>query len=381
MACSRECGLTVLAFSITFCKLLLRYCLSMLFDDPRTMNGWGKAALLPCFRVCKQASRLLETVVWTAVSLFATINESVVVTKYLAKKTKTAIYILRLLDEFDIIKADFGSVFVRLMVMTFDFSCPECGLTIQVDNSAAGEMGACPKCQAEVLIQRGSVITQSEESQKEQLSQRSPTAMPNRDVELGIGTTIVTRIIVILVFLCIISGGGYGIYNGFEMFGYSYDGVVGLLEDKVDNGLSDYQKQLIKQTNENKGPPDYSHLAVDLPDRAEEDMSIDEFVGASGGNGGDFGGGPTGGDGGEDGGRQGSGERRFDPEAMFTARDKDENGFLSADEISERMQSRVEAMDEDKDGAISKEEFLKSMQRFRSSRQGGGGSAPQGDEN
>lgn len=74
------------------------------------------------------------------------------------------------------------------------------------------------------------------------------------------------------------------------------------------------------------------------------------------------------------GGGQRNGEgRSFDPEAMFTERDMDKDGFLSGDEISERMQSRVEALDEDKDGAISKNEFLASMQRFRASRQGGGG--------
>ena len=57
------------------------------------------------------------------------------------------------------------------------------------------------------------------------------------------------------------------------------------------------------------------------------------------------------------------------------------DGLLSGDEISERMQSRVEQMDENEDGAISKEEFLAAMQRFRSSRQGSGGEggAPRGD--
>jgi DNA-directed RNA polymerase subunit M/transcription elongation factor TFIIS len=265
----------------------------------------------------------------------------------------------------------------RLMVMAFDFSCPECGHTIQVDNSAAGEMGACPKCEAEVLIQRSSAILQSEESQNQKKEQLSSTDSTRVTVELGIGTTIVTQIIVIIVFLCIMSVGGYGIYNGFEIFGFKYDGVVGLLEDQPDHELSDYQKQLIKRANESQGRPDYSHLAVEFPDRTEEEIRINEALEASGANGGGFGGAPTGGEGG----RQGFGERRFDPEAIFTERDKDKNGFLSDDEISERMQSRVEAMDEDKDGAISKEEFLKAMQRLRASRQGGGGSASRGDEN
>jgi Ca2+-binding EF-hand superfamily protein len=52
------------------------------------------------------------------------------------------------------------------------------------------------------------------------------------------------------------------------------------------------------------------------------------------------------------------------------------DGLLSGDEISERMQSRVEQMDENEDGAICKEEFLAAMQRFRASRQGGGGLVP-----
>ena len=81
-------------------------------------------------------------------------------------------------------------------------------------------------------------------------------------------------------------------------------------------------------------------------------------------------------DGGEDGGR-----RNFDPESIFAERDKDKDGFLSGDEISERMRTRMAAIDEDKDGAISKDEFLAAMRRSRSSRQGRGGDAPLGDEN
>ena len=40
--------------------------------------------------------------------------------------------------------------------MAFDFSCPVCGHTTEMDNSAVGEMGICPKCETEVKIQRGS---------------------------------------------------------------------------------------------------------------------------------------------------------------------------------------------------------------------------------
>lgn len=271
--------------------------------------------------------------------------------------------------------------------MAFDFSCPMCKHIIQVDNSAVGEMGVCPKCGAEVSIQRSPVDSESEQAQNqqdEQLSDTSPSSMPDGIVELGTGTTIAARIVLILVFLCIISSGGYFIYTGFELFGYKYEGVAGLMEDKTETGLSEHQKKLLKQTEESQGQPDYSHLAIDLPERTEEELRIDASLGASGGNDGGFGGAPTGGNGGGNGESrdgQGSGRRSFDPESIFAERDKDEDGFLSGDEISERMRSRVEAMDEDKDGAISKEEFIAAMDRFRSSRQGGGGDAPRGNEN
>jgi hypothetical protein len=265
------------------------------------------------------------------------------------------------------------------MIMAFDFSCPMCKHIMQVDNSAVGEMGVCPKCEAEVSIQRNSASSESEESQNVQDEQPLATDSPKEIVELSTGTTIATRIVVILVFLCVMGCGGLAIIKGFEMFGYKYDGIEKILEDKPENGLSDYQKNLIKQTNENQGPPDYSEFSVDQPDRTEEELRIDASLGASGGNGGGFGGAPTGGDsvdGGEDGGR-----RNFDPESIFAERDKDKDGFLSGDEISERMRTRMAAIDEDKDGAISKDEFLAAMRRSRSSRQGGGGDAPLGDEN
>jgi hypothetical protein len=96
------------------------------------------------------------------------------------------------------------------------------------------------------------------------------------------------------------------------------------------------------------------------------------------GGGGSQGGSPRASAGGGDGGEQrGGGGRSFDPEAMFTERDLDKDGFLSGDEISERMQSRVEAMDEDEDGDISKDEFVKAMAAMVAARQqssGGGGS-------
>ncbi|MBT4693422.1 MAG: hypothetical protein HOB73_08770 [Planctomycetaceae bacterium] len=257
--------------------------------------------------------------------------------------------------------------------MAFDFSCPACNHTTQMDNSASGEMGVCPKCDAEVMIQRDSVV-----SDPEQLSATSTGVAKNSDIELGSGTNIASRIIMVTVFLCVMSGGGFMIYNGFEIFGYQYKGVVGILEDAPEYGLSDYQIKLLEETKGNKGPPDYSQYAVEPLVRSEEEIRLDEaMTGGEGGFGGDTG------DGGEgsasDG--QSSGGRSFDPERIFNDRDENMDGLLSGDEISERMQSRVDEMDKDKDGAISKMEFLAAMQRFRDSRQGGRGDgvAPRGD--
>jgi hypothetical protein len=144
---------------------------------------------------------------------------------------------------------------------------------------------------------------------------------------------------------------------------------IEMWEDKLEDELSEHQKQLLKETRENQGPPDYSEYAVDVPPPTEEERNSGESMGD-----------PS--EGGEDGngGAQGSGDRSFDPERIFDERDKDMDGLLSGDEISERMQSRVAEMDEDKDGAISKAEFLAAMQRFRSSRQGGreDGGTPEG---
>jgi hypothetical protein len=241
--------------------------------------------------------------------------------------------------------------FFTVITMAFDFSCPECRHTMEVDNSAAGEMGVCPKCEAEVLIQRVTAGSAAEEPQTqpgEELSPASPASVSSGDVELGSGTTIATRIVMVGVFLCIMSGGGYLIYNGFEVLGFQYDGFVGLMEDKRDTGLTDYQKRMLEQTRQNPGPPDYSHLAVDVPPPTEEELQFEQYLDANG-----------------DMSHGGS----FDPEEIFTERDKNMDGLLLGDEISDRWES----MDTDKDGAISKEEFLAVMQRFRSSRQGGRG--------
>ncbi len=57
-------------------------------------------------------------------------------------------------------------------------------------------------------------------------------------------------------------------------------------------------------------------------------------------------------------GSRGGGGGNQDPEAMFAERDKDSDGKLVGDEISERMQARLEEVDTDKDSAVSKEEFI-----------------------
>ncbi|MBT5885808.1 MAG: hypothetical protein HOH50_16445 [Planctomycetaceae bacterium] len=125
-----------------------------------------------------------------------------------------------------------------------------------------------------------------------------------------------------------------------------------------------------------KGPPDYSQYIVDPPEPTQEEINLGQSLGADGG-----GLGGSGADSGEgDNRRQGTSGGGFDPEKIFADQDKNMDGLLSGDEISERMRSRVAAMDEDEDGAISKEEFLAAMQRFRSSRrERGEGDAPRGD--
>jgi len=257
--------------------------------------------------------------------------------------------------------------------MAFDFSCPVCGHTTEMDNSAVGEMGICPKCETEVNIQRGSEGVKNKQPLTSDDDQASPTSTgspDNNDVKLSPATTIVNRIVVVAVFLSIMGGGGYMIYNGFSVFGFEYEGILGMLEDEPDNELSDHQKRLLEETKQGQGPPDYSHLAVELEPLTEEEIRINEAMGLdTGGLNGQLSGG------GEEGsqGDQSSRRRSFDPEQIFTERDKDMDGLLTGDEISERMQSRADEMDEDGDGAISKEEFLSAMERFRASRQNGGG--------
>jgi hypothetical protein len=85
------------------------------------------------------------------------------------------------------------------------------------------------------------------------------------------------------------------------------------------------------------------------------------------------GGGPPGGGGPGGGGPGGGGG--FDPEAFFAERDADADGKLAGEEISERMQARMDTIDTDGDGAVSKEEFLAGMSR----RGGGGGPGGESD--
>jgi len=264
--------------------------------------------------------------------------------------------------------------------MAFDFSCPVCKHTVQMDNSAAGEMGVCPKCEAEVLIQRSPVGSETEESQIDNEEQpQTSFASVGPEVESDISTSIASRIMVMVFLICVIGFPVFFLFNGFSAFGYSYEGWLAQYEAKVyqeNRELSDYQKKLLEDTRSNKGPPDYSQYAVDLPEPTQEEINLGESLGAR-----DGGVGGSGADSGEGDNRgQGSSGGSFDPEQMFADQDKDMDGLLSGDEISERLRPRVAAMDEDEDGAISKEEFLAAMERFRSSRrERGEGDAPRGD--
>lgn len=51
----------------------------------------------------------------------------------------------------------------------------------------------------------------------------------------------------------------------------------------------------------------------------------------------------------------------FDADAVFAERDKDSNGKLEGEEISQRMKGRMDSVDSDGDGAINKEEFVEAM--------------------
>jgi Ca2+-binding EF-hand superfamily protein len=61
---------------------------------------------------------------------------------------------------------------------------------------------------------------------------------------------------------------------------------------------------------------------------------------------------------------------------MFEDRDKNKDGKLSGDEISEQMAGRLEQIDTDKDGSVSRAEMEKMMSRMR--QRGGGDRAGRG---
>jgi hypothetical protein len=270
----------------------------------------------------------------------------------------------------------------RVIIMAFDFSCPVCKHTMQMDNSALGEMGDCPKCGAEVSIQRSPVGSETEDPQMDNEAQlQTSLASVEPEVESNISTTFTSRIVANILIICVICLPIFFMFNGFSVFGYSYEGWLAQYEANVaeeSRELSDHQKKLLEDTKLNKGPPDYSHLAVKLPEPTEEDIRFRESMNDDES---DLGGSESLSGGGDNGG-EGLGGRRFDPEAIFDERDKNMDGLLSGEEISERMLSRIAEMDEDEDGAISKEEFLAAMQRFRSSRQGerGEGDTPRGED-
>lgn len=90
--------------------------------------------------------------------------------------------------------------------------------------------------------------------------------------------------------------------------------------------------------------------------------------GAGGGPAGAGGRGGPGGPGGPGGG--------FDPAAIFARNDKDGDGKLTGDEISERMRPNLAEIDTDGDQSISMEEFTASIAKRRSA--GGGGGGPRG---
>ena len=99
--------------------------------------------------------------------------------------------------------------------MAFDFSCPVCKHTMQMDNSAAGEMGDCPKCEAEVLIQRSPVGTETDELQMDNEEQpQSSFASDESEVELDVGTSVATRIVVYAFLLCVIGFPVFFMFNG-----------------------------------------------------------------------------------------------------------------------------------------------------------------------
>jgi len=250
--------------------------------------------------------------------------------------------------------------------MPFDFSCPECGFTMEVDNSAAGELCTCSQCDAEVTIVRGTVV-ETDAGEEPQLDKengrQAVTGVHTSEQEINPAIAFMVRLFVIGILIGSITGGGYAIYYGFTvpLVGWTYRGYVNI--DDVDQSLTEYQLQLIEDAKQNKGPPDYSHLKVDLPPPTEEEINMgmgddpSQFQGGLGAGGGDQG---------------GSGSRDgFDPEAIFTRLDENGDGQLEGDEISDRLSERMEQTDSNSDGKISREEFLEAIRRRLQGNRGG----------
>ena len=257
--------------------------------------------------------------------------------------------------------------------MPFNFTCPKCGYTMEVDNSAAGELCTCSQCEAEVTIARDSaaVVGTGDEPQGAggagpSAARTKPTASEESDKEINPAVAFVLRLIVIAILIGSVTGGAYAIYYGFTVpwTEWSYRGYVNI--DDVERGYSDHQLRLIEDAKQNTGPPDYSHLKVDLPPPTEEEINMGMPDGSNG-----FGGGS----GAEGGGQGGSGSRGgFDPEAIFTRLDENGDGQLEGDEISDRLSQRMEQTDTNSDGKISREEFLAAIRQR--SRGGSGGDNP-----
>ena len=63
---------------------------------------------------------------------------------------------------------------------------------------------------------------------------------------------------------------------------------------------------------------------------------------------------------------------------MFARNDKDGDGKLTGDEISERMRPNLAEIDTDGDQSISMAEFTASIAKRRAAGGGGGGGGPRG---
>jgi outer membrane protein assembly factor BamB len=75
----------------------------------------------------------------------------------------------------------------------------------------------------------------------------------------------------------------------------------------------------------------------------------------------------------------GGGNRRFDPMSIFTGRDANKDGKLTADELAgSPMADRMQQLDKDGDKAVSQEEFRSGMSTLFGGGRGGGGGGYRG---